>query len=47
MGKMNREEQMEAFSKREVSITEFPTGIYHIRLIMDDHTEVIRIIKTR
>ena len=47
MGKMIQDQKVEAFSKRDFSVAEFPAGIYHLRLIVDNHTEVIRIIKAR
>jgi PKD repeat protein len=47
MGKMKVEERLEPFSKREFSISEFPAGIYQLRLIVDDNTQVIRMIKAK
>ena len=47
MGKMKVEERLEPFTKREFSISEFPAGIYHLRLIVDDNTQVIRMIKAK
>ncbi|MFZ4522052.1 MAG: PKD domain-containing protein [Bacteroidales bacterium] len=47
MGKMKVEEKLEPFTKREFSISEFPAGIYHLRLIVDDNTQVIRMIKAK
>ncbi len=47
MGKMKVEERLEPFTKRDFSISEFPAGIYHLRLIVDDNTQVIRMIKAK
>ncbi|MCX6278974.1 MAG: PKD domain-containing protein [Bacteroidetes bacterium] len=47
MGKKLTEEQIQGFSQGVFSISQFPDGIYNIRLIAGEHIQIQRIIKTR